>query len=165
MKWGEWQSVIQIGIALNFAFSTLRDIRHGGLDAEITGLRATIAALSAHPHLSVDARTKSVREYQSVLGKFLNARELYINHDRYIKWPCLISGILLCVYLVFSSVQYETHIDNLYYQALLWIVIVLAFVPFIVGGLFNIVFDHFTRKDLVSKRRSADQQLEFDVIC
>jgi hypothetical protein len=153
--WGEYQSVIQLSVALNTAYAALATYLGGDLRLEQQAIKE---ADSAVPNEEREAKRAVLIELYLLDGELTQATQRY---EAVIDWGirpvCLVASCVGIVLLIVSSICYGSKID-VAWQLLCGIMLL----PFIVGVGFAIKLIIKVHRKFATKRKELESRLMKD---
>jgi hypothetical protein len=169
MKWGEVQSVIQLAVALNTIYLSLKDIRSPTVRNEqdalnrtgdrLRRLRETVTSVHNNPDYLL-----ILRKFTDLSISFRERLEIFEMSDRYTRFWCLFIIVLYTALLVVSAYLYNKSIDELFSHStdreiMIAMICVIGFVPISWGLATNIRLIGDLKRTTTVKRQEIDGDL------
>lgn len=149
--WGEYQSVIQLSVALNTAYAALATYLGGDLSSEQQALQETDAAVLKDKR---EAKKIALSNLHLLGGELTHAAQCHeAIIDKAVRPTCLVVSLFGIALLVVSSILYSEPIDIAWQFLCIFLLL-----PFLAGVGFTAVFIMKIRC-LRAKRKTLENEL------
>ena len=152
--WGEYQSVLQLSVALNTAYAALATYVGNDLQVERQSIRELDGAVPPERRASKDT-ARAVADLQVLDGKIASAQIKYESAiNSYFRPACLLGSFLGVALLIVSSVLYTSNIDGFWKIASC-----LLLSPFLLGTLYAAKLHLDVRRKYRKERRLIERTI------
>jgi hypothetical protein len=171
VNWGDLQSVVQLAVALNTIYLSLKDIRTPAVRNEQDALgriRQDLANVREHSdRLSEPLKNnlgKTSRRYTDLFVQFTDRINRFDDQDAQVRVLCLISIILYIFLLIGTTFFYNSKIEDIFTcpiisKSIESVICLLGFLPITYGLWINLELVRYFRKYFKVSRLNVEGEL------